>query len=299
MGDESNRGAVASTGAEGTAVETSENTGVEATPQEKPVSDMTPAEKKRYRLKIDGEEADYDEDEVVRMAQKGRAADKKFQESSQMRKQSEEFIRLLKEDPRKVLSHPSIGHDLKKFAEDILLEQLQDEMLSPQEKEIREYKSKLAKYEEQERKTKEAEDAKNKESVKAKYAEDYNKQIIDALEAGGLPKTEYTVQRMIYYMSKAIENGYEMSALDVRDLVKRDYQQDTKSLYSGLDSEALLAILGDDVVKKLKKEDIKKVKGFQNNLKNPIELDNEDRPKKVKGMSKDSWREMVAKRSNE
>jgi predicted DNA-binding protein (UPF0251 family) len=271
----------------------------EQSSEQKPKADMTPAEKKKYKLKIDGAEMDYDEDEVVRLAQMNAAAQKRMQEAAQMRKQSEEFVRLLKEDPKKVLSHPSIGHDLKKFAEDVLLEYLQDEMMDPKEKELREYKKKLEKYEEQERKLKEAEEAKQKESIRAKYNQDYNEQIIKALDSGGLPKTEYTVERMIYYMAKGLENNIELSAMDVRDLVRRDYIRDIKALSSGLDSEALLSILGDDVAKKIKTADVQRVKGFQNKLKQPVELSNEDRPKKSNKLSKDDWRELIMKRASE
>lgn len=271
------------------------------TPQQeaKPSQPITPemAEKlaKKYKVKVDNEELEVDEDELVRGYQMRKASDKRFQEGLAARKQAEEFVRLLKTDPKKVLAHPSIGLDLKKFAEDFLVEQMQEELMDPKDRELRDYKQKLAKFEEEERLKKQKAEEEAKDAVKKKYQEDYNKQIIDALETSGLPKTEYTVERMIYYMHKALKNGYELDAKDVTELVKRDYIEDSKALYSGLDAEALEKIMGADIAKKLRKHDIDKLKQPKNNLNGPIDVkrgDREEAPKSNK-LKKDDWRKKL------
>jgi hypothetical protein len=262
-----------------------------------PVAEMSAAEKKKYKVKIDSEEMEVDEDELVRGYQLRKASDKKFAEANLARKQAEEFVRLLKTDPRKVLSHPSIGIDLKKFAEEYLVEDLQQEMLSPEQKKLKEYQAKLAKYEEQERTIKADQEKKAQEEVKKKYQEGYHKQITEALDTAALPKTEYTVERMIYYMSKALKNGYELEARDVVDLVRRDYIDDSKSLFSGLDAEALEQLLGSDIAKKMRQHDIKKVKQPHNNLQQPVAVkrNDSDEPKQPKKMSPEQWRAHIAK----
>ena len=249
---------------------------------------------KKYNVKINGEDTEVGEDELINNYQLRKASDKRFQEGQQMRKQSEEFIRLLKTDPKKVLSHPSVGMDVKKWAEDFLIGEMQKEMMTPEEIQMDEMKSRLAKFEEQEQMTKKQTEEAQQTAVRQKYQDDYNKQITEALDTSGLPKTEYTVQRMINYMAKALEQNYELSAKDVTDLVRRDYINDTKSLYSGLDADALINILGDDVAGKIRKSDLAKLKNPQaGNVKNNSGVSTSTRKDQSDNMSKDQWRDYL------
>jgi len=88
---------------------------------------------RKLKLKIDGIEQEYSEEDVIKMAQMSAAAQKRFQEAAATRKQSEEFLNALKTDPLSVLSHPDIGVDVKKFAEDFLLKELEKAEMSPEQ----------------------------------------------------------------------------------------------------------------------------------------------------------------------
>jgi len=249
---------------------------------------------KKYKVKVDGKEIEVGEDELVNNYQLRKASDKRFQEGMQGRKQAEEFIRLLKTDPNKVLSHPSVGMDVKKWAEDYLINEMQREMMTPEQKQMEEYKAKLAGYEEQEQMTKKQAEQAQQTAVRQQYQDDYSKQITGALETSGLPKTEFTVQRMIHYMSKALEHNYEVSAENVTDLVRRDYINDTKALYSGLDADALLSILGDDISGKIRKADLAKLKNPQGGaVRNNSGVSTSPASEKGDQMSKDEWRDML------
>ena len=259
-----------------------------------PIKETAERMLRKYKVRVDGEDQEVGEDELINNYQLRKASDKRFQEGQQGRKQSEEFIRLLKTDPAKVLSHPSVGMDVKKWAEEFLIGEMQRDMMTPEEKQMEEYKSKLARYEQAEATTKKQQEAEAEATVRQKYQDDYSTQITGALETSGLPKTEYTVQRMIHYMSKALEHNYEVSAKDVTDLVRRDYITDTKSLYSGLDADALLAILGDDVAGKIRKADLAKLKNPKGGkVKNNSGVSTSVRAEKSDKMSKDQWRDML------
>ncbi len=281
---------------ESTGDSTPETTPTESTETTTPnPAEMTPAELKKYKVKVDGEEMEVDEDELLSNYQLKKASDKRFQEAMQARKQSEEFIRLLKQDPAKVLSHPSLGVDVKKWAEDYLITELKRETMTPEQREIEEYKAKLAKYQEQEEAEKKKQLESEREAVVQKYQEDYNKQIMGALETSGLPKTEFTVGRMIHYMSKALQNGYELSAKDVTDLVKKDYQKDTQSLYSQLDAETLISILGEDIAKKIRKHDLDKIKKPQQGnvaVNQNLNKSTASNPE-AKQMTKSEWKDYI------
>ena len=225
-----------------------------------PVADSIAKIEKKYKVKIDGAESEVDEDELIRSYQLRQTADKRMQEATQARKQAEEFVHLLKHDPVKLLTDPRIGHDMKKIAEDYLISQLEEEQMTPEQKELKKTKAELQKYESWKKEQEEAAVRSRDEQLTQHYQNHYQQEIITALEGSGLPKTQGTVNRMIYYMSQALQNGYELSAKDVTDLVMSDYVKETRELYQNVPEEVLLKLLGDDVAKKVVKSDLNKLK---------------------------------------
>lgn len=271
--------------------------------QVKPDSGSSPKEiasqdgKRMFKVKVNGADVEVSEDELVSGYQTRKASDEKFREAAMSRKQAEEFIHLLKTNPKKVLTDPNLGVDFRKLAEEYLVEQMQEEMMEPQERELRDAKRRLQEYEEVEKsKQKEAEEVRKSE-LRQKYAQDYQNQILGALQTSGLPKTEHTVKRMAYYMHESMKRGMSLGPVDVVDLVKQDYINDTKSLYGGLDADALMSILGDDIASKIRKHDVAK---FKSGAATPKKSDSgsSSNTKKSEKLTKDEWREKLARIKN-
>ena len=107
------------------------------------VKDPTHPQKRLYRVKIDGQEMEVDESELLAGYQRAKAANKRFEEAAKQRKQAEHFLKLLRTDPVKVLQHPEVGHDVRQLAEDYLAEIIKKEKMSPEEREKAELKEKL------------------------------------------------------------------------------------------------------------------------------------------------------------
>lgn len=251
---------------------------------------------KKYSIVIDGEKLEVSEDELVKGYQTRKASDKRFMEASQKTKQAEAFLSLIKNPAtlKKVLADPLIGIDPRKWAEDLLYEELQLESMDPKDRELAEHKEKLRRYEEQERRVKEEKEAKDNEELKSKYAQDYHRDIIKALGDSGLPKSATTVKKMAYYLHQSASRGYKLAAADVVDLVREDYTREMRDLYGNADAETLLSLLGEDAGKKIREHDLKKIKqGFPKTVprsdQNPTK---EGRTKKPE-ISKDAWRERL------
>lgn len=260
-------------------------------PQE---SAMAAAERK-FKVKINGAEQEVSEKELLEGYQTRKAADEKFREAAMTRKQAEDFINLLKKDPAKVLTDPRLGIDARKWAEEYLLKQLEDEMLDPKEKELRQYKKQLEEIENEKKAAKEEQEKTRTAELTAKYTEDFTKDITSALSTSGLPKTEHTVKRMAYYMHQGLKRGMDLKAGDVVDLVKNDYINEQKSLYSSMDGESLLSILGPEIADKIRKHDLSKLRNPNSGLKTP-EKQPEGSPEHRKAapkVSKDEWREKM------
>lgn len=212
---------------------------------------------RKYKVKIDGEEREVDEDELIRNYQLRKVSDRRNDEGMRARKQAESFLQMLKTDPQRVLSDPRIGLDVKKFAEDIIYKQLQTEMMTPEQRELSEYKAKVQKYEAHQQKLhQEAQQAEAK-TLHTTQRDAYVKDISESLENAGLPKNDYTVNRVVHEMTKAIKAGFSnVTAQDVVELVHAQFIKDTKALYGSSSEETLMKLLGDEVAGKIRNYDM-------------------------------------------
>lgn len=260
------------------------DTPVVDTPEvETPKVDNAPVEKKKYKVKVDGAESEVDEDELLRGYQTRKASAKHLEEAAAIRKQAENFLELLKTNPRKVLSHPTLGHDLRKFAEEILGEALEDELMEPSARELKQLKQQLKEREEKEAAQKAYAEEQIRNELKVKYTEHYQNEILKTLEAADLPKTPETVKRMAYYMHQGLSRSMDLKPSDVVDLVKEDYMVAIKSLFGSVDGEKLMELLGEDVTSKIRKVDVSRVK---NNPLNQVRTPEKQAPSKDRGKVK-------------
>lgn len=240
---------------------------------------------RKFKLKVDGREEELGEEEVIRYASMGKAANKRFQEAAKMRQEAEQFVSLLKRDPIKALSDPKIGHDFRQLAEQYLSQQLEQEMMSPEQRKAREMEQKLREYEDRERQEVETKREQEMRSLEDKYAEGFTKTITDALSMGGVPKTPKTVKRMAELMHKNLQHGFELEPKHLIEMVREDYLAEIKELFGASDGDTLLGLLGDENAGKIRKADLKRLKSnpnpFERKAQGPAR---QDAPQKVKGI---------------
>jgi hypothetical protein len=242
---------------------------------QKPPEGLTPAEKKAWKLAVNGKETELDisgiefkdpalESKLKMLVQKGLGADEKFERSSKVEKMMEQFVYLLKNDPVKALTHPMFGHDMRKLSEEYLVKQLELEQMDPRDRKVKEYEERMKQIEE-ERQLKEAEESRLKnEKLREHYSKEYSNDILSTLKNSGLPQSPMTVKRMAHYMHQGLQQGVELKAADVIDIVRQDYMNDIKSLMGGLDEDNLLNLLGEDISTKVNNARMKKLKGVGN-----------------------------------
>jgi hypothetical protein len=153
----------------------------------------------RRKLKIGDEEVDEEEVFKVYKDRKGhqRAANKELQEGLKAKRQAEEFISMMKDKQKLFDALRKLGHDPRQLSEEYLAGVLEEEMLDPREKELREAKNKLRSYEDLEKKQKEEANKRRDEALKKKYAEDYTSQFVEALKTSGVPPTKPMVAKMV------------------------------------------------------------------------------------------------------
>lgn len=218
----------------------------------------TPAEIRKHKLQIDGAEVELPESEVIARAQRETGSAKRFQEAALIRKQAEDLIRFAKENPKEFFA--KTGMNAREWAEKYLMEELQREQMTPEQRKAADNEAKLKQYED-EKKTNETKSRQEQiEKLKAEHLKNYDLMFVDALKKTGLPKTAYTIKRMAELQLTNVKLKLDLTADQLAKVVREDYMAEHKALFSAYEGDQLMDFLGPDLVKKLSKAQIAKLK---------------------------------------
>jgi hypothetical protein len=219
-----------------------------------------------FEVKIDGKVVRMTRDELIQNASLGHAADRRFKEAAQLRKQAESVIGKLR-DPKQVISalqDPALGltkdQIREQFEEWYAAEFIEPEKLSPTERELKEAKARLEKYAEQEKKLAEQKENDEQEAMTAKAREELQSQIIDALETSGLPKTNFTIRRLAYWIQRNNANGFDAPTDVLVSQVRNEFNSTIRDMVEASDGEVLIKLLGDSIIQKIRKHDLDQLK---------------------------------------
>lgn len=277
------------------------STEVQAT--EEKVNTPPPSLKEKFKLTVDGEEIEdeldwNDKDAIKQRLQLAAAAKKRMGEASEAKRKAYEIVSQFEKDPQSMLKR--LGPKGREIAEQYLLADIQEQMLSPEEKESRDAKRERdeLKKEKEERLAKEKSDIESKKEFE--LAQGFQNTIITALEKSGLPKSPELVKRMAKIMHKNLDYGLDLTPDELVVEVKKETTSTLKSIIANADGEQLIALFGEDIAKKIRMADVKKLKEKSGQLF-PESGGNKggglDVPKNdSKPMSMDEWKAEVNRR---
>jgi hypothetical protein len=261
---------------------------------------------RRLKLKINGQEKEYSESEVIRKAQLAESADARFKEAAEMRKQVEQFMHTLKTDPKKVLLNPNLGINFRELAEEYLGSEIRKEMMDPVQRELEELRAWKAEQEESRQKAEESEKTTKQqqefEQLKSRKAQEYDQKISKVLTEANLPKTAYTVKRVAEVLLNAQRKGYELDLETAVDFVKEGYMTDIQSMFGSLEGDQLFSVLGDGLAKKIRQHDLQKLKAKLQPGSQPAEIakqavERASKQPESKALSPDEWKEMIRRKA--
>lgn len=223
------------------------------------------AKKRKFNLKVDGREEELEldldnEEEVKKHLQMSRAAHKRMQEAAEYRKNVAQFFELLKTDPVKVLSDPSIGVDVKKMAEMVLNNEVEELKKSPEQREKDRLAKELEEIKDKYKKEEEARKSAEFQRLQEQAAVQLDQDMTSALETSGLPKSPRTVKAMAEYMMLAMQNDLDISAKELVPLVKKQILGEFKEMIGLLPDEALEEFLGKDNISRVRKRTLQRIK---------------------------------------
>lgn len=219
---------------------------------------------KKLKLKVDGQEIEQefdmnDEEAIREELQMARVARKRMQEYSDLQKEVVRFVDDLKKNPRKALSNPNIGVDVKELAARIIEEEIAESRKSPEQIEREKLQLELQAMKEEREREKNEDNARQMTRLQEQEFERIDIQIDQALQTTDLPKEPYVVKKIAEYMLLGFQEGKDVTAADVLPLVREEILSDIRHLAEVLPEDALQEIFG-DVIKKVRKANVAKAK---------------------------------------
>lgn len=267
------------------------------------VTKPTPSQKKKFLLKVDGEEFEEefdlsDEEGLRRELQMSRAAKKRMAEANEAKRKAYELMKKFDENPEELLSR--LGEKGHEIAEKLILKKIQDQMLTPEQKEMMALKAENEGFKKEKETAKQASERQAAEKMEFDYAQKFQATIIDAVNKSGLPKSPEMVKRMAGLLKKNLEYGLELTPEDLVAEVKKDIVTMIKSIVGDSDGDHLINLFGNDVANKIRKADIKKLQEKQSQFTGFGKKPDQETVEMPKGerrpMTIDEWKEEVNRR---
>lgn len=190
-----------------------------------------------YKITVDGQEFAInknDEDTIKEYLAKGKAADTRFQEAANMKREVTEFVKFAKTNPMEALA--KLGIDVTKAAEDFIYKDMEfkqkpevEQKYIMAQKELEAKNKEIeALREKQEQEKNEVEKARQAKELKEKIEQQreiFKTQFSEALAMQGLPANDYTLSRFVIHYRKAAEQG-TANLESIAKLVKKDHAKE-------------------------------------------------------------------------
>jgi len=229
------------------------------------------APKKIFKLNVNGKEVEYDasnEDKLKADLQKVFGIEEKARTTAQKVDMADKLLTMLQSDPLGFEKQCKLqGIDATKLATEILYNQLRLQNMTPEQRELEEYKEREAEAkalkEQQEAEAKAAESTKRTQE----WAQKFEKECEAAFNANAIPKTRLSLALVAQYIDAGLANKQELSVEQVLPYVARDLKEIHRSTMETLDGDALLAYVGETLANKIAKA---RVDRYKRTTANPV-----------------------------
>ena len=205
-----------------------------------------------------------DKNQLKSVLQKALYADQAIKDGTQAKKGAEAMMAKLKtpQGLREVLSDPAIGLDLRKFVLDEVRAMMDDERLTPEERESRDAKrerDELKQWKEQ--REQQEKDAAQKAKNEA-LANQTRKEIITAMDKfPDIPKTQATMDAVIQNMRAAFRKyGKHLTPDQAMTVYSQQYWASLQDVIGKLDVETISKRFGPKTLEKIQKMKLQELK---------------------------------------
>jgi hypothetical protein len=224
------------------------------------------AERRKLKAKVNGKEREVYEDDVIRDYQKYASADEKLREAAQKKKDIDAFYERLESDPESILNDPRLPINKRDLAMKWLTEQIEEELTpqDPREAEFREMQKKLSEYQSKEQRENETKAEQEKRQLVDQRREIIANTLSKAMELSPLSKdpevAAQTLREMALHMRLCKDAGYDVSPEELASHVEKKNIKTYHTLANRLEGDDLISFLGEDIVQKIRRADLSRIK---------------------------------------
>lgn len=222
------------------------------------------APKKIYKLNVGGKEVEYDasdENKVKNDIQKVFGIEEKARTTAQKIDMAEKLTAMLKDDPLGFEKQCKLnGIDAVKLATSILYNQIRLQNMSPEQRELEEYKEKEA----EAKAEKERQDTENQTAEAARktqeWAQKFEEACTKALADNKVPKTRLSLALIAQYVDAGLKEKKDYTVEQVLPYVQRDLKEIHLSTMGKLEGDELLDYVGESLSNKIAKARVDRYK---------------------------------------
>lgn len=226
---------------------------------------------KALKLKIDGREVEeqlpFDipdtaeaREYMTRQLQMSKAAQKRMGEKAALEQQVSSFLEELRKNPRKVLSDPAFGVDIKNLAAQVIEEEIANSQKSPEQLAREKLEKELTDLKDQRKREQDEQQKKEFQRMQEAEYERYDNLIDQALTNSDLPKSSYVIKKMADYLMLGVSNGINVTPQDVLPLIREEILDDIRQMSQAMPIETLEKLFGGDILTKIRKKNVAKAK---------------------------------------
>lgn len=267
-------------------------TGVEQNEAKAAAQSKPKPEPRKYKVKIGDLEEEVPDTELVAGYQLRKASAQKFEEAAKIRKEVETILTKAKSDPWALIEY--LGGNPDEMAEQRLINRLQQEKLTPEQRELLQRQQEL---EQREARIREYEEQTRNQTVSKLQQEQTQRmstEIIAALESIEFPANEDFIAEMARIKAEALANDYDMPWVDAARAVEEHMAEIAERRFRSMPTKKLMKMLGEETMKRIRAEDVAALRTQQpkQHTQPPA-----PKPQAKKGpMTMDEWKALVAKR---
>jgi hypothetical protein len=221
--------------------ESSPETLQEVSEDSSPLSQEPSALPPKIKVKVDGHDLEVSQEELVRDYQMRQASQKRFQEAAQLKQEAQEQMEALKfakENPIEFFR--ATGVNAKEFAEKVLLQELEESMLSPEEKELRELRNYKSKLEQEQKQRLTLQQEQQRLAREQQTAQELENEILEVLTASNLKPNPRNIAKVAEYLLASLdENGNRMHAKDAFQRVQMNSRKEVAEHIADLTPEEI------------------------------------------------------------
>lgn len=245
---------------------------------------------KKHKAKVDGKEIEVDYDELVNGYGHNKAANERMREAAEVRKRSEGREKALLDALNNWKTNPEnafkalekLGIDVDDYAHKRVLDKMQYELMSEDERKSYDNERELNKYRAEEKRRREAEQKRQLAELEDQAVGEIENNIVDYLKKSGTQFTPELVGKAVDHIISALEEGQEIGVEEAFNRAQGWYKKTSSSIFQ----QELKALLDKGEVPKelaelVRKADIAQVRG-QASKREPMQQRSE--PKKAANM---------------